>query len=91
MVVVAGVGLGAAPSSAAADPAAGHSNPLPSEAPVAATAAPPMKARRESLCRAKCDDGESAETGHPLLFIWDTMVPTPNHAKDPSLTLTPLS
>ena len=69
IVVVLGVGLGARLASAVADPAAGHSNPLPSEAPVAAAAAPPMKARRESLCRAKCDNGESGGIGHRLLSI----------------------
>jgi hypothetical protein len=34
----------------AADAAVGHSSPVPSEAPAAAAAAPPIKARRESLC-----------------------------------------
>jgi hypothetical protein len=82
MVVVLGVGLGAGLESAVADPVAGHSSPVPSEAPVAATAAPPMKARRESLCRAKCDNGESVGTGHWLLSMLDVcMGPTPNHAK----------
>jgi hypothetical protein len=51
MVVVAGVGLGAALEAAVAHPAAGDSSPLPSEAPAAA-AAPPTKARRDSRCRA---------------------------------------
>ena len=52
MVTLARVGLGAAAESAFADPVAGHSSPLPSEAPAAAAAAPPIKARRESACRA---------------------------------------
>src|SRR5260370_21934834 len=53
-VVVAGVGRGGAMENDPADAAAGHSSPLPSEAPAAA--APPTKARRESPCRARCDD-----------------------------------
>src|SRR5215831_17953053 len=65
------VGLGARLECAAADPAAGQSSPLPSEAPVAA-AAPPMKARRDGACRAWCDDdSELASSGHPLLSIPD--------------------
>jgi hypothetical protein len=36
----------------AADAAAGHSSPLPSEAPAVAAAAPPIKARRDSPSRA---------------------------------------
>src|SRR5438132_4444715 len=69
-VVVAGVGLGGAMEDDPADAAAGHSSPLPSEAPAAAAAAPPIKARRESPCRAKCDDDcEPGATGHPLLSM----------------------
>jgi len=41
------VGLGPRFEWAAADPAAGQSSPLPSEAPAAVAAMPPMKARRE--------------------------------------------
>src|SRR6266404_3312242 len=79
MVVVAGVGLGGGMENGAADTAVGHSSPLPSEAPVAAAAAPPIKARRDSPCRAWCDDdGEPGGTGHPLLSTRNAcMVPTP--------------
>jgi hypothetical protein len=35
-----------------ADAVTGHSSPLPSQAPAAAGAAPPIKARWESPCRA---------------------------------------
>jgi hypothetical protein len=51
-VVVAGDGLGGGTENDPADAVAGHSIPLPSEAPAAAAAAPPIKARRESACRA---------------------------------------
>jgi hypothetical protein len=51
MVVVAGVGLGGGMENDDADAAAGHSSPVPSEAPVATAAAPPIKARRENPCR----------------------------------------
>src|SRR5438477_864197 len=69
-VVVAGVGRGGATEDNPADAAAGHSSPLPSEAPAAAAAAPPIKARRESPCRAKCDDDlEPGATGHPPLSM----------------------
>src|SRR5690349_8881893 len=67
-VVVAGLGLGGGTENDPADAAAGHSSPLPSEVPAAAAAAPPIKARRESPCRAYCDDDcELDGTGHPLL------------------------
>jgi hypothetical protein len=48
-VKLAVVGLGNRPrwDSDTAEPAVGHSRSLPSEAPAAATAAPPMKARRD--------------------------------------------
>src|SRR5690348_9197691 len=74
------VGLGARFECAAADPTAGQSSPLPSEAPVAAAAVPPIKARREGMCRAWCDDdSELDESGHPLLSIPDSCIspPTP--------------
>src|SRR6185312_1522875 len=67
-VVVAGLGLGGGTENDPADAAAGHSSPLPSEVPAAAAAAPPIKARRESPCRAKCDD-DPGGTGHPLLSM----------------------
>jgi hypothetical protein len=68
-VVVAGFGLGGGTENDPADAAAGHSSPLPSKVPAAA-AAPPIKARRESPCRAKCDgDFEPGGTGHPLLSM----------------------
>jgi len=79
IVTVALVGFGAACLEAdAADPAAGQSSPLPIEAPVAA-AVLPIKARRESACRAWCDDdGELDETGQPPLSNRNCgMVPTP--------------
>src|SRR5690348_1008658 len=69
-IVVAGVGLGGATENDPADAAAGHSSPLPSEVPAAAAAAPPIKVRRESRCRAKCDsDSGPGGTGHPLLSM----------------------
>src|SRR6516165_2358516 len=68
-VKVAGVGLGGGTENDRADAAAGHSSPLPSEAPAAAAAAPPMKARREGPCQAWRDDSEPGGTGHPLLSI----------------------
>src|SRR5215831_145449 len=62
------VGLGARLECAAADPAAGQSSPLTSEAPVAVAAAPPIKARREGMCRAWCDDDSELDvSGHPPL------------------------
>src|SRR5215831_21411367 len=77
-VNVAVVGLGARFECAAADPAAGQSSPLPSEAPVAAAAAPPIKARREGMCRAWCDDdSEFAGSGHPLLSIPNNFICPP--------------
>src|SRR5215831_10531694 len=70
MVVVAGIGLGGGMENEPADAAAGHNSSLPTEAPATAAAAPPIKPRRESLCRAKCDDdSEPGGTGHPLLSI----------------------
>src|SRR5215469_10965758 len=70
IVVVAGVGLGGGTENDRADAAAGHSSPLPSEAPTAVAAAPPIKARRDGPCRAWCDDDvEPGETGHPLLSV----------------------
>src|SRR5215831_14357923 len=79
-VNVAVVGLGARLECAAADPAEGQSSPLPSEAPVAAAAAPPINARREGMCRAWCDDDrELSGSTHPLLSIPNNcIVPTPN-------------
>src|SRR6516162_5849309 len=62
------VGFGARFECAAADPTAGQSRPLPSETPVAAAAAPPIKARREGVCRAWCDDDSELDvSSHPLL------------------------
>jgi hypothetical protein len=73
------VGLGARPECAAADPAAGQRSPLPSEAPVAAAAAPPIKARREGMCRAWCeDDSELSGSGHPLLSIPNNCIVPPS-------------
>ena len=73
------VGLGARLERAAADPAAGQSSPLPSEAPVAAAAAPPIKARREGMCRAWCDDdSEFDASGHPLLSMLNSCICPPN-------------
>jgi hypothetical protein len=51
-VVVLGVGLGGGTESGAADAAAGHTSPVPSEAPAVTAAAPPIKARRDGPCRA---------------------------------------
>jgi len=74
----------------AADAAVGHSSPVPSEAPAAAAAAPPIKARRESLCRARCDDSEPGATGRPLLSMPNaSMVTAPKAEPDPAETLTP--
>src|SRR5215831_17257068 len=73
------VGLGARLKCAAADPAAGQSSPLPSEAPVAVAAAPPIKARREGMCRAWCDDDSELDiSGHPLLSIPDNCIVPPH-------------
>jgi len=73
------VGLGARLECAAADPEAGQSSPLPSEAPVAAAAAPPIKARREVMCRAWCDDdSEFDASGHPLLSMPNNCIVPPN-------------
>jgi len=90
-VVVAGVGLGGGTENDPADAAAGHDSPLPSEAPATATAAPPTKARRESLCRAKCDDEfEPGGTGHPLLSMPKaSMATAPKTQLDQAKTLTP--
>src|SRR5215472_10127504 len=72
------VGLGARFECAAADPAAGQSSPLPSEAPVAAAAAPPIKTRREGMCLAWCDDDSELDiSGHPLLSIPDNCIVPP--------------
>ena len=60
----------------AADAAAGHSSPVPGEAPAAAAAAPPIKARRESLCRKQRDDSEPGATGRPLLSMPDASMVT---------------
>src|SRR6516165_8862030 len=91
-VKVAVVGLGGGTENDPADAAAGHSSPLPSEAPAAAAAVPPIKARRENPCRARCDDSEPGATGHPLLSMPDAcMVTTPNAELDPANTLTPTS
>ena len=69
-VKVAVVGLGGGTENDPADAAAGHSSPLPSEAPAAAAAALPIKARREGPCRAWCDDDvEPGGMGHPLLSM----------------------
>ena len=64
-----------------ADAATGHSTPLPSEGPAAAAAGPPIKARRESPCRASCDDSEPGATGHPPLSVLNAfMVTAPGRA-----------
>src|SRR5205807_3357554 len=64
-----------------ADAATGHSSPLPSEGPAAADAGPPIKARRESPCRASCDDSEPGATGHPPLSVLNAfMVTAPGRA-----------
>lgn len=78
ILLMAVVGLGAG-WDRHAKAAAGESNPLPSVAPVA-TAAPPMKARRENLCRAWCNDGiEPNGTGRPLPSVWNAcMAHTPH-------------
>src|SRR2546423_5969640 len=86
MVVMPVLGLGGGGKWCPANPAAGESSPLPSVAPVAA-AAPPMKARRESPCRAWCDDtNESNGAGDPVLSMRNScMVPPkadPNTACD---------
>src|SRR6516225_9673822 len=91
-VKVAVVGLGGGTENDPADAAAGHNSPLPSEAPAAAAAVPPVKARRENPCRARCDDSEPGATGHPLLSMPDAcMVTTPKAELDPANTLTPTS
>src|SRR5690349_6715139 len=90
-VVVAGLGLGGATENDPADAAAGHSSPLPSEVPAAAAAAPPIKARRESPCRAKCDDDcEPGGTRHPLLSMpRASMATAPQGRARPGKILTP--
>ena len=73
------VGLGPRFECAAADPAAGQSSPLPSEAPVAAAAVPPIKARREGMCRAWCDDDSELDvSGHPLVSMSSNCICPPN-------------
>ena len=80
-VKVAVVGFGGGTENDRADAAAGHSSPLPSEAPAAAAAAPPIKARREGPCRVWCDDDvEPGGTGHPLLSMPEASMATPPKA-----------
>src|SRR5215831_17915422 len=87
-VKVAVVGLGGGTENDPADAAAGHASPLPSEAPAAAAAAPPIKARRDNPCRAWCDDSEPGATGHPLLSMPDAcMVTAPQGRARPNRNL----
>ena len=69
-------GLGGGTENDPVDAAAGHSSPLPGEAPAAAAAAPPEKAGRESPSRAWCEDSEPGATGHPLLSMPNTFMVT---------------
>jgi hypothetical protein len=79
----------AAFSAGQAAAAAGHSGPLPGEAPAAA-AASPVKARRESPGRAGRDDSEPGAAGHlPLPSMPDAFMataPRPGWTRKETLT-----